>query len=410
MAKTDSYVVTLELELTPEQEKYLRRCENVVREIANGCKGLCERRLRGLRSNPHWRRAAGRFGELCAKDKKTPEEKTELELVKITLKNLKLKYRLTEYQLHEEAAKMRSHFGNPISINEAQKAATTAFRAFERLRKGEAHRLNYKRRGTPVAIENKSNSFGFREKDGKLLGLYGFAAKFRIDPDDLLVQDSFKDRTKYVRILRREIRGRWRWFCQLVKEGTPHRKPRTVVGQSTNPVGFDLGPSSCAAVVAGTHEAFIEPLPTGINEHEEKRIVREQKAASRALRLNNPDCFDENGNWVKGKKAVKSKTYLRRQARIRNLRRKRVVCRTQETNKLSKRLISMGVDLRTEDHAFKGMAKRSKKTTINKKNGKINSKKRFGASALRSFVMRPPPSGARRRRPCRRANEPSSDS
>ena len=70
---------------------------------------------------------------------------------------------------------------------------------------GEAHRLNNKPRGTPVTIENKSNSFGFREKDGKLLGLNGFTAKFRIAPDDLLLQVSFADRTKYVRIFRREI-------------------------------------------------------------------------------------------------------------------------------------------------------------------------------------------------------------
>ncbi|BBF23001.1 hypothetical protein [Sutterella megalosphaeroides] len=383
MAKTDSYVVTLELELTPEQEKYLRRCENVVREIENGCKGLCLRRLRGLRSDPRWRHAAARFGELHEKKKKTAEEKAELELVQITIGKLKRKFHLTEYQLHEDAAEMRSHFGKTISINEAQKAATRAFRAFERLRKGEAHRLNYKRRGMPVTIENKSNSFGFREKDGKLLGLYGFAAKFRIDPKDLLAQDTFKDRTKYVRIYRREIRGRWRWFCQLVKEGTPRRKPKTAVGQSTHPVGCDQGPSSVAAVVAATHEALIAPLPTGVNEREEKRIRHDQKVADRALRLNNPDCFDEKNNWIKGKKAVRSKTYERRQARARNLRRKQVVRRTQEANKLSKCLIAMGVDIRTEDHGFKSMAARSKETTINKKNGKINSKKRFGSSILR---------------------------
>ncbi|WP_392436227.1 hypothetical protein ACF3OI_09690 (plasmid) [Finegoldia magna] len=47
---------------------------------------------------------------------------------------------------------------------------------------------------------------------------------------------------------------------------------------------------------------------------------------------------------------------------------------------LANKIIELGVDIKVETMRFNALQKRAKETTINKKNGKINKKKRFGKS------------------------------
>jgi hypothetical protein len=53
--------------------------------------------------------------------------------------------------------------------------------------------------------------------------------------------------------------------------------------------------------------------------------------------------------------------------------------RRQSHNRLTNEIISQGIEVYVEEMPFKGLQKRAKKTTRNKK-GKFNSKKRFGKS------------------------------
>ena len=48
--------------------------------------------------------------------------------------------------------------------------------------------------------------------------------------------------------------------------------------------------------------------------------------------------------------------------------------------KLANDILALGSDIRVETMRFQSLQKRAKKTTRNKKNGKINRKKRFGKS------------------------------
>jgi hypothetical protein len=56
-----------------------------------------------------------------------------------------------------------------------------------------------------------------------------------VEVAELLAEQALAARTKYVRIIRREIKGRVRWFCQLVRACRPLRTPpRTVLSDSTS--------------------------------------------------------------------------------------------------------------------------------------------------------------------------------
>ena len=51
-------------------------------------------------------------------------------------------------------------------------------------------------------------------------------------------------------------------------------------------------------------------------------------------------------------------------------------------NQLANKIVAVGTDIRVEDMSISGLAKRSKKTTISKKNGRPVSKKRYGKTIL----------------------------
>ena len=56
------------------------------------------------------------------------------------------------------------------------------------------------------------------------------------------------------------------------------------------------------------------------------------------------------------------------------------VNRKESHEKLANKVIAMGLDVRVEEMKYQALQKHAKQTTVNKKNGKLNKKKRFGKS------------------------------
>ena len=125
--KGTSYVLTLEARLDPVQRRRLHSGEEVARQIENTCKGLLLKHLRGLRGDPQWRKTVERLKELSAKGKLTNIEKAEKKALSVEMHDLKLKYRLTENQMHEEAAKINKHFGSILGISKQLSTKVESF-------------------------------------------------------------------------------------------------------------------------------------------------------------------------------------------------------------------------------------------------------------------------------------------
>ena len=98
----------------------------------------------------------------------------------------------------------------------------------------------------------------------------------------------------------------------------------------------------------------------------------------RSRRATNPNNYNEDGTITKGKHNwYKSKSYLKTQGKLKDEYRKLSVKRKQAHEILANQIIANSTDIRVEDMNFRTLQKRSKKTTVNK-NGKNNSKKRYG--------------------------------
>ena len=268
--------------------------------------------------------------------------------------------------------------------------------------KGEAKRVNFIKRGEILSFEGKTNTTGwfYRNKhivfDGKKIGL-------QINEKDLYIQESFsaiengvefryKDKevhvrtasykVKYVRILKRVIRGKDRYFAQMTVQGFPPPK-RNNDGRfkheaGNGRVGGDLGTSSIAVV--GENDVLFTNLADNVMNLSNKiRFI--QRKMERSKRAMNPIYFHDDGTIKKGKKVwIFSKRYNKLKSMLKEFHRKQAISRKQSHNQLSNKLLTFGDEHYWEEMNIQGLQKRSKKTEISEKTGKFKRKKRFGKS------------------------------
>ena len=369
---TTSYILELEVFFMPSQRREVEARREVARVIYNTCLGRLLKRWRSVQGNP-------RVQEINAIGDPSPDEMKERTALRKEMREVEKDFGLTEYELHAFVKEVNVHFDRRISINEAQVTATRAFRTFEKYRYGHCKKVRFLPKGAEVTVENKSNNFGLRVV-GQELVWKDLRAPLVVKKGDRYAEDAFLDRTKYVRLLSRTIRGRRRYFVQIVKEGKPPRKNRTV-GSADSAVGIDIGPSAVAYYSTGEKKAAIEPLaPNACCEELDRKVGRLQCCMARSLEANNPDAKDENGRWKKGVKLNKSKRWEKNRVKLANLKRRLAVNRRQDHEKAANRIIALGTDVRVEDTPITSWTKRAKETTVRKKDGKINRKKRFGKS------------------------------
>jgi hypothetical protein len=102
----------------------------------------------------------------------------------------------------------------------------------------------------------------------------------------------------------------------------------------------------------------------------------------RSRKSNNPNKFNSDGTIIKGNKDkwVKSNQYFKTQMKLKEIQRLQANIRLISHNKLANQILKLGDRFYVENMNYKRLQTKTKKTTINKKTGKINKKKRFGKS------------------------------
>lgn len=395
-SKTSSYCATFEIRVAPDQVPEIRRRQECARQIYNTCLSVLQKTWRRLRASPAWRSALRDVQRIGGMTNPPPEATALKSQAQALMQRIERQYGFSEYDLHKIADKVNKHFGiiNPrridkktgapavggiLGCSEAQKTATQAWLAFQKFRFGQAKKVRFKRFGDPVTIENKTNSFGLRMEGTQVLWATRYGKKLvfpvLVRKGDKYAEDTFLDKTKYIRLFSREIRGRTRWYVQAVKEGTPPQKNRTA-GPASISVGIDASPST-AVVYADSGKAVIEPLAPecAVIAPEIRRINR---AIDRSFRSTNPDAYNEDGTIKRGVRLMPSKNCLKLQAIRRELFRVQAAKRRESHERLANRIIAMGTDIKVEDTPISSWTARAKKTSVNARNGRVRSKRRYG--------------------------------
>ncbi len=134
-SKTPTFLLELPLQVNPQQAKHLRAHFEAARCLYNALLGEAMKRLKQMRTDARWQEA-GRI----PKDHK--QERAAL------FSRLRQEYGFSEYALHAFATTARTTWiADHIDSNTAQKLATRAYQATNRVCLGQAKKVRFKSRG-----------------------------------------------------------------------------------------------------------------------------------------------------------------------------------------------------------------------------------------------------------------------
>ena len=374
-----SFVMEFELIAGNQEINFLEKRFNTGSNIYNLCLGHCIKQLNKLKRDEEYRKSVKALKTVNRKleKKNLPQNEIKrLKDIKISctnkIKELEKEYQFTENDIQKYAKVPREFIGKILNSNIVQKIASTSFNAVKKIQYGKAKKVRFKKKGE-ISLEGKDNRTGFIFDIRTMKLKLGQKLSCNLKPLDKKQRNCFKNRIKFCRVLKKYIRGKRRYFLQIVFEGMPETDFQASEGE----VGLDIGTST----VAISSDNEVKLLKLSKTEQEVRKIKILQRSLDRKRRMANPDNYDKNGKVKKKRKEWKlSKNYFRELNKLKEVYRKKRVKDNQYKNILVKFILSQGDTVKTEKTSVNSWKNRSKKTVTNKSNGKTMSKKRFGKS------------------------------
>ena len=347
--KTPSFILELPLVVSKKEEKELLSRFESARNIYNACLGYAKRKVYLVKQSKAFQKAR----KISKSDKNKAIRKEAFQIARDA-------YDYDEYAIHKYACELRHNLVNDLDIHTVQKLETRAFKATEKIIFGTAKKVRFKGYNQFDSVESKSNVTGIRWRDN-VVEWNGLALKPVIKIEDEVISYSLKHRVKYCRIFRKEIKGKNRFYIQLILEGKPYVKAKNKMGKGT--VCYDIGPSTVAIVALNDNNEFNAKLTLFCSELDirQKEITRLQRHIDRQRRQNNPNNYsDGNGKgkikrgrliWKKSKRQLENEKELRELFRVVSSHRKSL------HGKLANETIRMGNVFKTEKLSKKWLQK-----------------------------------------------------
>ncbi len=358
---TPSFVLALPLKVNAQQATHLHAHFECARQLYNALLAEAMKRLTRMKADPAWQTAR----TIPRSDKHARSQ---------AFARLRTQYGFSEYGLHEAAKRLRtSWLAEHIDSLMAQKLASRAYQAANRVGVGQARRVRFRSKGRGLdSVEGKTNTSGLRfllqagaEGNQGQLSWNGDQIPALIEWEDEVVHHALQQRIKYVRLIRQrasspqaqgaDCRG-LAYSVQLILEGHPWHKPKNLPGKGT--VGLDLGPSTVAIVSQeGTARLLLLAEELAPDARKRRRL---QRRLERQRRANNPQHYDETGRIRKRSKGQgqriwrESQGYQRTRRRLATSERRLAAHRRSLHGKLANEIIRLGDDLRIEKVSYKG--------------------------------------------------------
>jgi transposase len=335
-AKTSpSFVCELPLVVSPASEGVLLSRLEAARQMYNACLGQAIKRVNRIRQSKD-------FNKARTLAPSNPERK-------VLFKRARERYGFSDYAIQSYGTGIRhSWIADHIDAHTGQKIATRAFSAAQKVLFGKAKSVRFKGKNQFDSVEGKSNAAGIRWK-GDRVEWSGLKLPALITSNDPVILHGLSSKVKYVRLVRRKINGRNRFYAQLVCFGSQFIKPKNYLGSGD--VGIDIGPSTIAVV--SDSGAQLQQFATEL-EFEAAHIRRLQRKMDRSRRATDPDNFNPNGTIKKVKKRWNnSKTYLKTRNAKANLERKLAAHRKSLHGELVNAILRSGNTIKLEKLSYK---------------------------------------------------------
>ena len=344
-----SFVLELPLVVPPHESRVLSVRFEAGRQLYNAVLGESLRRLDLMKQSKAWRAVR----TLPKGAPKSPEQKARSAAFAVLAQTLGV----TDYDLQSYATRCKNAcwIGEHLDAHTTQKVGTRAFKAAQRYQFRTGGHPRFKPKWKMLeSMEGKSNATGLRWRDDHLEWCV-LEVKLIYDRKDAHGVQAFalQQPVKFCRLVRRVIRGKTRWFVQLVLAGVPRWKDKNPVRVGKS--GIDIGTSTIAAV--SETEAVLETFCAHVLDRK-KTMRRIQRAMDRSKRLSNPDNYNKDGTIKKPVPGpclqwVFTGGYLRLRARLKEWHRRLAAYRRTEHGRLANRVVAMGHTVMAEQLSYK---------------------------------------------------------
>jgi hypothetical protein len=338
-ANTPSFIYELPLQVSPGDASILEMRLELARQLYNAVLGEVLQNIQRMRESVAYKRTL-----------KMPKGKARTQ----AFNQLWKQYGLSDYAVQAMATRHKNAcaIGEHLDAHICQKIGTRVFKAIASHLVCLRGRPRFKGRGRLRSVEGKSNAAGLRWRDGRvcwnglvLSVLFDFKDKYGVEAHALSCK------VKYLRLIRKVIRGQVRWYVQLILEGRPKIKRPS----PSQRVGLDVGPSTIA--IYHPEQTSLQAFCAALVPRAAKlKAIQRKMAGSR--RLNNPQPVVVAGAEKKRPVLKKpSKRYLKLQKAHAEVHRRMASTRKALHGSLVNEILSLGNQVYTEKLSYKAWQK-----------------------------------------------------
>jgi len=366
--KRPSFILELPLIVNSKDEHILNVKFESARQLYNAVLGESLKRLSLMKESKQWQYARS----LPKNNKEQITERNEAFNICVQ------EFKFTDYDLQSYGTECKNScfIGDQIDAHTAQKISTRAFKSAQRYQFRQSGKPRFKSKWKSLnSLESKTNASGIRWRDDHI-EWDNLNLKSLFDKKDKHGVQSYalQSKVKYCRIVRKSIKGKQRFYVQLVLSGFPKIKTKNTV--SNNKACIDIGPSTIALVSKQDNiikDAFLKEFCSNAKQLK-KHIRRIQRAMERSKRLSNPDNFNTDGTVKRGRlKWVFTNGYIRLKAKLSELHRILAAYRKTEHGRLANMVISKANIIMAEKLSYKSFQKNYGKSIRDKAPGKFMS-------------------------------------
>lgn len=264
-----------------------------------------------------------------------------------------------------------------IDTGVAQSIGQDLWTAWQKKLFSDGEKVYFKKYGSQKTARGKNNRTGIIFKrnfesaswEGKkdALTWFGLEIPVKIDWDNPYEAMAFENRIVYNTIVKKVIRGKDRFFLQILFEGVPYEKVDSQTGEFKHPCGEGVVAISVTpekAVIASDDGIKIHDLAPSVDAIEEKMADINRKL-DKSRRATNPERYNEDGTINTSVKGgwYKSNRYIKLENKYRELSRKNAYVRKLDHFVLANEIISKGDKFIITDSSIKSLQMRDKDKT-----------------------------------------------
>ncbi|MEI7842042.1 MAG: transposase [Gallionellaceae bacterium] len=334
---TSTFVLTIPLVVKPNEDRIMIGRMEAGRRLYNATFGEALRRHGLLKQSRAWQAAR----TICNKKERSDE-----------FKRLSKDAGFTPAAMITFARTCKNEAGwkDRLGSNVTQRIAERVFAAMQEYSFGKRGQPRFKGVNRPLhSLEATTNAANitWKPKTGCIeFGNLTLPVFLPTKTQDPYLHQALDSRTKYCRVLWRNVNGVRLWFVQLMQEGVAPQKHEQACGEI---VGLDIGPSTIA-VVGDNSASLVKFCDTVTQPWKETR--RLQRAMDRSKRATNPQCFNANGTWKKGNKFTPSKRYTAIRTEYAEVERKLAAERKRSHGELVNQILGLGNVIQSETLSY----------------------------------------------------------